>query len=86
MTCNSRQAPFGVPPKQFGCTSQLHLLPPHLTIASLPPQMANMYGEVMELNSELHKQIQEREKDIQRLRLKLLHVCCVSPAPVPLPG
>ena len=48
--------------------------------------MANMYGEVMELNSELHKQIQEREKDIQQLRLKLLHVCCVSPTPVPLPG
>ena len=48
-----------------------------------PPQMADMYGEVMDLNSELHKRIQEQEKDIRQLRTKLLQVCCVSPGPSP---
>ena len=40
--------------------------------------MAEMYGEVMDLNSELHKRIQEQEKDIRQLRTKLLQVCWAS--------
>ena len=61
-------------------------MPAHLTacLPPSPPQMADMYGEVMDLNSELHKRIQEQEKDIRQLRAKLLQVCCVSPGPAPL--
>ena len=38
-------------------------------------QMANMHGEVMELNNQLHRKLQEKENDIRALNKKLSQVC-----------